>query len=314
MTEPGLSIAETLLAWSAARGYRVAWGPVRVLESAGADIESRRAAGELDEAFARDTLAFRFPAPSAGADRGRVLVVAMPRPAHLVAFTIGGRRFEAVLPPTYERYRPVFEDVRRQLADEALSASTVELLDVPLKAVATRLGLVRYGKNNITYASPIGSYLQLLGFLTNAGLPLDPDWQEQPPRMLDECDECGVCEIVCPTEAISPDRVLLRAERCLTFANESAAPWPAWIAPSSHHCLVGCLRCQERCPANPPLRIEDTGVVFDERETSSLLAGDDPPRAVAAGIRQKLEVLGQPALEGVLGRNLRALVNRSRRA
>lgn len=308
MTDVPLPVVQALLAWSAARGCRVAWGPTSVLESARADLEMRRANGELDGGFARDSLAFHFPDASADAGPWRVLMVAMPRPAHVVTFLIGGRRFEAVLPPTYERYRPVFEDVRRQLIADVLPASRVEIVDIPLKAVASRLGLVRYGQNNLTYAPSIGSYLQLIGFVTDAELRLDPDWQEQPPRMLDECGDCAVCEAVCPTDAISSDRMLLRAERCLTLGNEARGSWPPWIKPSAHHCLVGCLRCQQSCPANPELRFEDTGVVFDKHETSSLLDGAEPPPSVAESLRQKLGQLGQPGLEGVLGRNLRALV------
>jgi epoxyqueuosine reductase len=285
-----------------------------VLESARADIETRRTDGELDGGFARDNLAFRFPDASADAGPWRVLMVAMPRPAHVVTFLIGGRRFEAVLPPTYERYRPVSEDVRRRLIADVLPTSRVEIVDIPLKAVASRLGLVRYGQNNLTYAPSIGSYLQLIGFVTDAELPLDRDWREQPPRMLDDCGDCAVCEAVCPTDAISSDRMLLRAERCLTLANEARGGWPPWVEPSAHHCLVGCLRCQQSCPANPELRFEDTSVVFDEHETSSLLAGAEPPPPVADSIRPKLDQLGQPGLEGVLGRNLRALVDATRTA
>jgi epoxyqueuosine reductase len=127
--------------------------------------------------------------------------------------------------------------------------------------------------------------------------------------MLDECGDCAVCEAVCPTDAVSSDRMLLHAERCLTLANETRGGWPPRVEASAHHCLVGCLRCQRSCPANPELRFADTGVVFDEHETGNLLAGAEPPPSIAASIRQKLDQLGQPGLEGVLGRNLRALVD-----
>jgi len=312
MTEPPSSVAEKLRDWSESRGYQVAWGPLRILESARADLERRRETAELDSGFARENLSFDFPQPHSGSAAWCVLMLAMRRPAHIVSFIIGGRRFEAVFPPTYERYRPVFEDTRQLLAAEVFPTSRVQLVDVPLKAVASRLGLVRYGKNNITYAPSIGSYLQLVGFVTDANLPIDPDWHEQPPSMLDECDDCAVCEAVCPTEAIGSERVLLHAERCLTLANENAGAWPPWVAPAAHHSLVGCLRCQQSCPANPELRFQDTGVVFDESETSSLLAGDEVAGPVFDRIRAKLDQLGQPGLKGVLGRNLRALVGAGR--
>ena len=175
MADRIIPIAQQLLTWSDSCGYSVAWGPMRVLELVRADLEMQRATGALDGAFARDNLLFDFPQPITDTGQWRVLVVAMPRQAHIVSFMIGGRRFEAVLPPTYQRYRPVFEDVRQQLIADVLPTSRVEVVDIPLKAVASRLGLIRYGKNNITYAASVGSYFQLIGFATDAELPLEPD-------------------------------------------------------------------------------------------------------------------------------------------
>jgi epoxyqueuosine reductase len=313
-------IEEALLAWSASLGYRVAWAPVGVLTDALADIRRRRTAGEIDEAFAHENLDPAFSGP-VGLDvvldlvrqavdpaRWRVLVVVMPRPAHVVTFLAGGVRAEAVMPPTYERYRPVFEDVRQALLETVLRGAALHTLNVPLKALAARLGLVRYGRNNVTYAPSIGSYLQLLGYLTDAGLPVVEGWQASEPLLLDECADCGVCEAVCPTGAIGSDRVLVRAERCLTLANETPGAWPSWVPPGGHHCLIGCLLCQRACPANPPLPVERTRVVFTEEETSTLLGDSERVGPTWDSIRAKLEDLGQPYQEEVMGRNLRALL------
>lgn len=299
-----------LLRWAASRGYHVAWGPLSVLGAVGADLEARSATGELDAAFARDNLSF-FNVEQAAAAVGRwtVLLVAVPRPAHLVSFIVGGERVEAILPPTYQRYRPIFEDVRQDLLAHALPSSRVELIEAPLKAVASRLGLVRYGRNNVTYAPPFGSYLQLLGYLTDADLPIEPGWQPREPCLLDECDGCGVCEAVCPTGAVTSERVLLHAERCLTLANETAGAWPSWVPSTAHHCLIGCLHCQRFCPANAELPVENSGVAFSEEETTVLLAGGEHQGPVWDSIRGKLELLGQPYQEPMIGRNLKALVD-----
>ncbi len=126
------------------------------------------------------------------------------------------------------------------------------------------------------------------------------------------CETCLVCRRGCPTGAIGPDRVLLHAERCLTYHNEQPGdvPFPAWIDPSWHTCLIGCLACQRACPANPPLEVVPTGVVFTQEETSALLGEDDHRGPVWTTIRAKLEHLGQPYREDVLGRNVRALLDR----
>jgi epoxyqueuosine reductase len=301
-------MVHALRRWAESRGYLVAWGPPTLVQWARADLDRRRDAGEIEPAFARDNLAFNSSPPPAATDTWRLLMVAMPRPAHLVAFVVGGRSVETILPPTYVRYRPTFEEVRLDLIANVLSASTVEQMDAPLKTLASRLGLIRYGRNNLAYAPHIGSYLQLLGYATDADLPVDPAWRPCEPSLLEECESCGVCEALCPTAAIAPERVLLHAERCLTLANELPGDWPAWAPASAHHCLVGCLMCQRSCPANPELRVENTGVRFDEKESAMLLGGGDRLGPVWNGIRAKLEPLGLSYQEAVIGRNLRAFL------
>lgn len=301
-------MVHALRRWADSRGYLVAWGPLTLLQRAQADLERQRDAGRIEPAFARDNLSFDSLPPAAAIDSWRLLMVAMPRPAHLVAFVVGGRPVEALLPPTYVRYRATFEEVRADLAANVLTASELEQVAAPLKALASRLGLIRYGRNNLAYAPQIGSYLQLLGYATDADLPVDPAWRPREPCLLEECESCGVCEALCPTAAIVPERVLLHAERCLTLANESAADWPAWAPASAHHCLFGCLMCQRACPANPDLRVEHTGVRFDEEESAMLLAGGDRSGPVWDAVRTKLEPLGLSFQEHVIGRNLRALL------
>ncbi len=310
-------MTERLTEWAEQRGYRVAWAPTPILDTVRAELEGRLASGEIDRAFADEFYEFDFTA-LASLPEPTVLVVVVPRPAHRVAFRVNGRRVEALLPPTYQRYRPVFREVRAELLAGPLAGERVEAIDedgnrvcVPLKALAVRLGLVRYGRNNLTFAEGIGSYLQLCGFLTSAALDLPIDWRPAQPRLLDRCLSCRACGKLCPTGAIGKDRTLLHVERCLTGATEVPGPWPSWVPSSSHHCLIGCLRCQQSCPANPRLAVVDSGVEFGEDETATLMAyREESPRTTPAwdGIREKLAALGQPYREEVIGRNLQALL------
>ena len=95
----------------------------------------------------------------------------------------------------------------------------------------------------------------------------------------------------CPTGAIAADRFLLHAERCLVFHNErpGTVAFPEWIPPSSHGCLVGCMKCQEECPENAGLldRTVDEGD-FSEEDTAVLLDGVSDAR-IPADLRQKLQ-------------------------
>lgn len=303
-------MVDELQRWAAERGYRVGWGPLEVVTTAMGEIVARRTAGEVDLGLYQNELG---SLSDGGRPRERglvtVVVVVKPRPAHTVSFDLGEERIEAIFPPTYVRYLPLFDEVGRDLQEHGLPGARVERVAAPLKSVAARLGLVRYGLNNVTYAPGIGSYLQLFGYLTDVALPLPDGWRPREPALLPECETCGVCLSACPTGAIDVGRVLLHAERCLTFANENPGPWPPWVPRRAHHCLLGCLLCQRACPANPRLPLEGTGVAFTREETQALLA-DTGARSDPSweGIRAKLNQLGQPYSEPVLGRNLRALV------
>jgi epoxyqueuosine reductase len=158
----------------------------------------------------------------------------------------------------------------------------------------------------------LGSYIQLCGYWVDATLPQIEEASTV--SLLKQCENCSICASVCPTDAISEDRVLLRAERCLTFFNENTDDWPEWVSPQAHNCLLGCLECQRACPANPELRIEDTGLSFSAAETRRLLSPESTADERAeTGIRAKLAWLGQPYVEFVLGRNLRALLQSKNR-
>lgn len=198
--------------------------------------------------------------------------------------------------------------MRDDLSQGPLHGHCLKITHAPLKLLASRLGLVRYGRNNLSYAPDVGSYVQLLGYLTDAPLPIDSGWVPFESRMLDECSGCRICEALCPTGAIGGDRVLLRAERCLTLATETPGPWPAYARAGSQDCMIGCLLCQRYCPVNPELQVIDTGVVFGETETMTLFHGGEQPGRTWDDIRRKFAYLGRPYEEGVYGRNLRALV------
>jgi epoxyqueuosine reductase len=307
-------VIERLQRWASSRGYRVVWGPLGAVDDARDEIAARRSRGELDEDFYREELE---PLAADGVSRpgSAVVVVAVPRPAHRVRFRLEGGSIDALLPPTYVRYRATFEDVRQDLAREGLAGARVEHLGWPIKSVAARLGLVRYGRNNVTYVPGLGSYVQLCGFVTDAPLPVEAAAPPAEPALLDECASCGACLSACPTGAIEEDRVLLRAERCLTLANETAGAFAAWVPGWAHNCLIGCLLCQQACPVNAPLTIEDTGLGFSEDETRGLLDGSVAAKGRSEnGVRLKLAWLGQPYAEPVIGRNLRALLESSKTA
>jgi len=299
--------------WAGRRGWQAVAGPPSVLDEVRAELEGRREAGEVDAAVYRDWLSgFRYRDDGAVPEPRAVIVVSVPRPTHVVTFTCGADVVETLLPPTYVGYGGLFDEVARALRSEVLGPGhRLARLAAPLKAVAARLGLVSYGRNNIAYGAGTGSYHQLVGYLTDAAVESVPS---RSPEMLAACLGCRACAAACPTAAIPDDRFLLHAERCLALFTETAGDFPSWLPAGVHHCLVGCLICQRVCPANSGrFRVEPAGVAFDAAESDAIVTdGGERTAPVWEGIRGKLAAAGLAEYEPVLARNLQALLRRAR--
>jgi epoxyqueuosine reductase len=297
-----------LTAWAENRGWAVALGPARVADETRSELAERTRVGELEAVFA-ETWLKRFDLP-AGAS-GTPIVIAVPRPAHRIRFRTPDGDIETIVPPTYVGDPQTEATVRRELeAFLGLASETLRPLEAPLKAVAVRLGLARYGRNNIAYVPGMGSYFQLVGALTDLALELPAGWEPHEYWGVPECESCEACGSACPTGAICEDRFLLHAERCLTYFNERPGLWPAWLPSSVHHCLVGCLYCQDVCPLNAGrLTVKDAELVFDLEESSLLIAdGAERSGPVWDRIWTKVAQLGLQGYETTFGRNLRALL------
>jgi epoxyqueuosine reductase len=238
-----------------------------------------------------------------------LIVIAIVNPPLAVAFHPGGRVRQVVLSPGYYNdgitadllLRVVREDIVRD------PAARIELTRAPhLKLAAVRSGLGFYGRNNICYVEGMGSYLALNACLTDHEFPED-HWQ--PLAMHPECERCDICYGACPTGAISRDRFVIDAGRCLTLYNEIPGEFPNFILPSMHNALMGCLKCQENCPLNEksapaPIRLEDV----TEEETEKSLKGI-PDDALIRSLSRKLKgFVSDKESFPVFTRNLRALL------
>ncbi|MCL6613392.1 MAG: hypothetical protein K6U03_02030 [Firmicutes bacterium] len=287
--------------WLDRCGYRMAVGDLTVLAEVRAEIQGRAAAAEFEEGFFRTHLSgFRYGAEeeSFRAPGAKIILLAVPRPAHRIVFRLREGTFEVVLPPTYLSYRGLFEELRTELAALLGEGIRLAILNAPLKAVAVWLGLAAYGRNNLAYVPGMGSYHQLVGFLVE-GAGLRPA-EARPPRLLPACEACYACRRACPTGAIGADRILLRAERCLTYLNEEPGPWPGWLPRTAHRCLVGCLACQEVCPENRGLlRFERLEEGFSPEETERLLRGPDEADPIWRRIKERLAAMGLPGYEEI---------------
>ncbi|NPV69549.1 MAG: hypothetical protein HPY55_02740 [Firmicutes bacterium] len=301
---------ERLREWAAERGYAVAVGHPSVLDRAASDIRARLDSGEVAEQFRNDIVPkYGLLESSRTSDATAVLMLAIPRPAHAISFETRSGKIEAIVPPTYVRYPELWREVREQM-DPVIPRERLSDLRAPHKAVAARLGLTRYGRNNIAYAPGMGSYHQLVGFVTDVdrGASLH-DLRD--PEMQPECEKCTLCRRACPTGAIPENRFLLHAEKCLTWFTEQPGAWPDWLSPAAHNAIIGCMICQEKCPVNRgKLKVEHLEPAFTDEETATIMGTEfDLNDAVWRSVQSKLDSMGLGRFEH-LGRNLRALLER----
>jgi epoxyqueuosine reductase len=303
---------DKLLAQLTERGYQARIVPIQALEDLQGEFEGHYRRGLLDQELFEAYLAdFSFRPPDSLPDARSLIVVAVPQPQFWVSFTVDGEPVRSLVPPTYpERQTEVqIQELLKQVLEPA--GYRVAGAVLPKKLLAVCSGLAAYGKNNISYIPGMGSFYGLA--VVYSDLPAqDGAWRE--PQMMDACQNCSACLHHCPAGAITAERFLLHAERCLAFHNEKAGdvPFPAWIDPTWHHCPVGCLRCQRICPENRALLDwVEGGAAFSQEETALLLEGTPLAHLPAATV-EKIEWLGLAGYADALPRNLKALFRQPR--
>jgi epoxyqueuosine reductase len=297
----------------AQRGYVGRVVSIRHLDDLREGIAAFYRDGAFDAEFYQERLAwFDFTPPAALPEARSLIVAAVKQPQVRVTFTWQGRPVSAIVPPTYLHG----QEADRQLQDclvEALAPWGYRAVPaaLPEKLLAVRSGLAAYGRNNITYVAGLGSFHRPAAFYSD--LPCDEDAPWQPVRMLERCTDCRACLRRCPTGAIVEERFLLHAERCIVYHNEKpgAVPFPDWLKPAWHNCLVGCMHCQAICPENKAVVgwVED-GPAFSAEETALLMAGT-PPDQLPAALAHKLREGDLLDMLDILPRNMKALFERT---
>jgi epoxyqueuosine reductase len=272
-------------------------------------FEAQHRPGLLDQDLFDSYLSsFVFAPPDELRSAQSIIVVAVPQPQVCVTFDWNGESKRLIVPPTYLHGSDVDGQVGRLLtrilepAGYRLAKATL-----PQKLLAVCGGLAAYGKNNVTYVPGMGSFHRLVSFYSDVPC-LEDGWQQ--PAMMEKCGTCSACAHYCPTGAITSERFLLRAERCITFRNEKPndVPFPTWLDPAWHNCLVGCLHCQKSCPQNKEVwKWVEEGPHFAQPETALLLQGV-PLDQLPAETATKLERSDMARLLDCLPRNLGVLL------
>jgi epoxyqueuosine reductase len=259
-----------------------------------------------DEIVERYGLEWHFDLPASFSEAKSIIITVAPQPKVSLEFEYSGKKRYAIIPPTY------IYDTDKEIADIIAPylkkhGYKIEGARLPTKLLAVRSGLAKYGRNNIAYIDGWGSYFRLRAFFSD--IPCTNDhWQE--PEAMELCSKCTACIKKCPTHAISADKFLVNAGRCLTFFNEASYDFPKWIDPAWHNCLIGCMICQDVCPANK----EHTawimpGGEFSEEETEMILKGASKDK-LPAQTSKKLEKVAMLDDFELLQRNLKVLLEK----
>ncbi|HWR62731.1 MAG TPA: 4Fe-4S double cluster binding domain-containing protein [Clostridia bacterium] len=295
-------ISENLYSEIQAAGLRMKTFRIGHLKEISTDFERLAEQGLLDKDFYRNNLTeFNYECEKELDGAKSVIMIAAPQGISLAEFNHEGRSFTAAIPPTYmyPKVNNLIADILdRTLREKGFSFARAVL---PLKLLAVRSGLGRYGRNNVCYVPGLGSFVRLSAYITDCEFEED-SWGGV--KAMESCSSCTACMDNCPTGAIVRERFLVHAQNCITNFNEYAEPIPGWISPGWHDSIVGCMKCQAACPHNSKLlgQVEER-IRFDREETGLILAGksfDSLPEAT----RDKIVHMGMDSYYDVLPRNI----------
>ena len=235
-----------------------------------------------------------------------LIIIATPSPEVEIEFCFDGTTHCLLIPPHYSdriKVTRIIKNITSQIFDS--NGYRTFSIVLPKKLLAARSGLARYGKNNISYVSGMGSYHRLTVFASD--LPYNEDsWQNL--QLLERCNNCKACQNKCPTAAIGADHFIISAERCLTYVNEQLEPFPKWLDSKSHNSIIGCIRCQRICPEN--IKYQPSVINkhrFSETETSLILK-ESPFEELSASLQIKLTKLSLKRYYKHLSRNIKVLI------
>jgi len=261
----------------------------------------------LNKKFYEDMLSgIDFDSDSALKDAKSIIIVAAPQIITKANFQYNNYTYSLTIPPTYvandiqSKVKEVMEGIS---SENGFAAFRTQL---PQKQLAVKSGLAKYGKNNISYINGMGSFHVLMSYYTDLDLLID-SWQAA--EINSECTNCSICFKNCPTGAISVNRFLIRAEKCMTYFNEYVAnDFPEWVEPEWHNSLIGCMSCQLKCPKNAAFVNKASVIVAFTEEETKILLDKVPFESLPEDIIKKLDDISMTSNYSFLSRNIKVLL------
>ncbi|UCB46589.1 MAG: hypothetical protein JSV25_03970 [Spirochaetota bacterium] len=272
------------------------------------EIEDLNRKGKINpEIYNSNITTFQYTLPDSNNSTRSLIVIAIPQKISIVVFKLNGKNVKTIIPPTY-----LFSKVRRKCIGilSEVFGNKIEIIRamLPLKLLAARSGLGRYGRNHLCYVDDMGSFTRLEAFFIQYETDRD-DWQHK--EMLQNCENCNKCVLNCPTQCIKNKEfnnkvLIIEAGRCITHYNENEGAFPPELHTGAHTALVGCIKCQVVCPVNHPYLKEKAIIeTFTEEETDLIL---ENKLDASEAISDKLKNMDMDEYQPVFSRNLKALI------
>lgn len=248
---------------------------------------------------------FSFHPPDNLQKARSIVIIGIPQKIIPLEFSYKGKRYQTIIPPTYQyaALRTRCNDILSTIIGK--NAYHVDRAILPMKLLAVRSGLGKYGKNNLCYVDGMGSVTRLEAFYTDYAFTTD-DWCEE--QLMDCCNTCNRCIHACPTKAIPDKRILIHADKCLTYLNENQGNFPPWVPPHSHNAVVGCMHCQIVCPQNKKFLEPDRNTISFTEEETTIILQKTPHERIPQTLAEKITDLGLDEYYPLLERNLSVLM------
>ncbi|CAM2974381.1 hypothetical protein HMPREF1208_01227 [Staphylococcus sp. HGB0015] len=123
------------------------------------------------------------------------------------------------------------------------------------RAVAERAGLGFVGRNSFVIHPDLGTYTYLGEMLVN--IPFPPD-----DPIMESCGDCTICVDRCPTGALVGDGQL-NSQKCISFLTQTKGYLPDEYRYKIGNRLYGCDTCQQVCPKNRGINIEQDDIILE---------------------------------------------------
>lgn len=156
----------------------------------------------------------------------------------------------------------------KNIVPEAAGRSVVDSASILEKAWAQQAGLGWQGRHSIVINKETGSFFFIGILIMNIELNYDDPFSGE------YCGDCRLCIDACPTGAINNNRTI-DARKCISnLTIENRGPLPENMLPLLGRRIYGCDKCQEVCPWNTEVKVNNNREFDPDPEIAQMTRED----------------------------------------